>query len=300
MQSPFIPPSTPRLKYAAWGNSVSVFSRCCLLLITLLALAGCPGPAQTDLDHDLGQGSWVNLENISNKARQASGPYNSSISFRLTMPEESYMLGAYIWSNNTLTAQHPLRLDLQSTVGSTVAKMKEEPDYFLLFDVKSNSAIVSRSAEEALASIRMPMPFMLGDLSLLLNGRYLEFFTEGEAQKPQLYATTPEKQSIFKIESGKKAGYLTINAKGYPVLWESASSGWSMELNYQDVTTLVANVTPLPGPNRITIKNAQGYSVAMQVKSLKKLPRAFTEKQLELLIPTGANVRELKTAQPQN
>lgn len=266
------------------------------LLGALLNLTGCPAPQYGELDEELAKSSWANLEAHSDKARKSAGPYNSSISFRLTLPDESYRLGAYIWSNSGLGSQHPLRLDLQSSVGTTVAKLKEEPDCFLLYDVKNNVAVVSKNPSDALMTIGIPMPFILGDISLLLNGRYLDFFNNGQNKMPVPQNTTMDKQSILLINDGPRKGYITINPRGFPVSWNSLEpNGWKMELGYQDVTTLVANTLPLPGPNRIVLSHPDGYAISMQVKSLKKLPKSFTSEQLELLVPSSATIRELKT-----
>lgn len=270
------------------------------LTALLLVLTGCPGVRYAEIDEELGQVSWANLQDLSAKAVTEAGPYNASLSFRLKTPSEGLMLGAYVWSNGRVRSHHPLRLDLQSTVGSSVAKIKEESDYFLLYDIKNNTAVISRSPQEALSSVGLPLPFALADVSMLLNGRYLEFFNQGDAARPQLNATTEDMRSVFRIAEGPRRGYLTLNARGYPVAWreDDEKKGWSMTLGYQDVTAIMANVTPLPGPSRINLNHPEGYAISINVKSLKKFPTPFTPAQLELLIPSSAEVREL-TEQPQ-
>lgn len=266
-----------------------------LLCALLFILSGCPGPAPEQVDEELGRVSWANMQDLNVKALKNAGPYNASLSFRLKTPNEGYILGAYVWSNGRERSHHPLRLDLQSSVGSSVAKMKEEADYFLLFDIQNNAAIVSKSPQEALATIGLLLPFSLADTSLLMNGRYLDFFSGGDNTRPQLLSTSPEQHSVFKISSGPRRGYLTLNARGYPIAWrsEDEKKGWSMSLAYQNVATLLANVSPLPGPQRISLSHPDGYSLSINVKSLKKFPTPFTPAQLELLIPSSAKVREL-------
>jgi hypothetical protein len=264
-------------------------------MVCLLLLSGCPNPLAPVADEELGRESWHNFSSLSSAARQSSSPYNTSLALRVTLPEERYILGAYVWSNGAQDG--PIRLDLQNTVGSTVAKLKEESDYFLFFDIKNNVVSVSDNPAGALPSLGIPMPFTLADLSALLNGRYQNFFTGSLKERPALYGTTQDRQSIFNIEEGSRPGRLTLDARGYPVKWES-ERGWRMELSYQDVTSLVANVTPLPGPDLIRVSGNNDYSISIQVKSLKKLPKPFTEAQLELLIPSSASVRELKDMNP--
>lgn len=271
-----------------------------LMLSALLAtLTGCPGIRYAEVDEELGQVSWANMQDLSAKARENAGPFNASLSFRLKTPSEGLMLGAYVWSNGRARTHQPLRLDLQSSVGSTVAKIKEEADYFLLYDLKNNTAVISKSPQEALATIGMPLPFSLSDISMLLNGRYLSFFNQDDNTRPQLSATTEDMQSVFRIASGPRQGYLTLNSRGYPIEWraDDAKKGWNMSITYQDVAALVANVTPLPGPSRLNLEHPDGYSISINVKSLKRFPTPFTPAQLELLIPSSAEVREL-TDQP--
>lgn len=271
-----------------------------LALLTLLfSLTGCPGVRYAEVDEELGQVSWANMQDLSVKGLKGAGPYNASLSFRLKTPSEGFMLGAYVWSNGRARSHHPLRLDLQSSVGSTVAKIKEEDDHFLLYDLKNNAAVISKNPQEALATIGLPLPFSLADISLLLNGRYLDFFTGGDNTRPELSATTEEQRSVFKLASGPRKGWLTLNSRGYPVEWRSddEKKGWSMEIAYQDVAALVANVTPLPGPSRLNLSHPDGYAISINVKSLKKFPTPFTPAQLELLIPSSAEVREISEQQ---
>lgn len=287
----------PRNSYLPCFNKVSqTFLRPFLLLALLVALTGCPGVQYADRDEELGQVSWENMQNLNVKAKSQSGPYNASLSFRLKTPEDSFMLGAYVWSNGRINSHHPLRLDLQSSVGSSVAKLKEESDHFLLYDITNNVAIISRDPQAPLAAIGLPMPFTLGDLSLLLSGRYLDFFNGGDNTRPELEYTTVDQLSTFRIPSGARQGHLTLNARGYPVSWESdGEKAWSLTLIYQDVAALVANITPLPGPSRINLSHPDGYSLSINVKSLKKLPTPFTPAQLELRIPPAAEIREIGT-----
>lgn len=269
------------------------------LLTLLFALTGCPGVQYEETNEELGKVSWANLQDHNAKALKESAPYSASLSFRLKTPKEGFMLGAYVWSNAGPRGHHPLRLDLQSSVGSSVAKMLEESDYFLVYDIKNDSAVVSRSPQEALATLGLPLPFSLGDMSMLMNGRYLDFFTCGDNTRPQLVATTQEQRSVFEITGGSRMGYLTVNSRGYPLEWREhdEKNGWSMKISYQDAASLMANVTPLPGPSRIILEHPHGYSININVKSLKKLPAPFTAKQLELVLPPSASAREL-TEQP--
>jgi hypothetical protein len=71
-----------------------------------------------------------------------------------------------------------------------------------------------------------------------------------------------------------------------------------MEFGYQNVQSLVANVAPLPGPNHIYLARGQDYSVQIQVKSLKKQHKSFTEEQLALPVPPSATVHEIKSLVP--
>lgn len=265
------------------------------LLALLFSLIGCSVVQHAEVDDELGQVSWANMQDLSANGLKRAGPYNASLSFRLKTPIEGFMLGAYVWSNGRSKSHHPLRLDLQSSVGSTVAKMKEESDHFLLYDLKNNLAIISKDPQEALATIGLPLPFSLADISMLLNGRYLDFFTGGDNTRPELSATTEEQRSVFKLASGQRKGYLSLNSRGYPVEWwsDDEKKGWQMSISYQDVAALVANVTPLPGPSRLSLSHPDGYSISINVKSLKKFPTPFTPAQLELLIPSSAEVREL-------
>jgi hypothetical protein len=267
-----------------------------LCFALLLLLTACPSPVYIETDAELGESSWKNLEVLSAANRAAAGPYNAILGFRLELPEGSYVLGAYIWSNGVLQERYPLRLDLQNAMGGSIAKLKEDQEFFLLFNITDNEVILSDEPRYALSSIGIPMPFLLSEFSLLLNGLYTDFFVGFERNgKPVLQHTTENRQSIFKIEQGTLPGFLTLNPGGNPVIWRStAENGWDLELAYQDFSPSMSRT--LPGPSRIKLTNPKGYSISVQVKNLKKLSKPFNAGQLDLPVPSSATARILKNS----
>jgi hypothetical protein len=265
-----------------------------LCFALFMLLTGCPSPGYIETDEKLGESSWANLEALTVANRATSGPYNAILGFRLELPEDSYILGAYIWSNGVLQDRHPLRLDLQNSVGGTIAKLKEDKNFFLLFNITDNEVILSGEPRHALSSVGIPIPFLLSDFSLLLNGLYTDFFIGAELSgKPLLRHTAENGQSIFEIEQGELPGFLALNPKGRPTSWNSAvEKGWSMELAYQELSFPASGA--LPGPARIKLVHPEGYSISVQVKNLKKLSRAFGAEQLDIPVPSSAAVRILK------
>ena len=267
------------------------------VVCALLLLSGCPTPQYVEIDEALGVASWSDFLTLNKDAGQKAGPYNASVNFRLELPEESHALGAYIWSNGALPTHRPLRLDLRNPVGGTIAKLLEEKDFFLIFDIENNQVIVSQNPKEALSALGLPLPFLLGDISLLLNGRYADFFLglKAETQRPRLLYTTYDKRSVFKLAQGPLQGDLALDARGRPARWQGEDAkAWVMELEYQEAAKLT-------GPQRIKFSHPDGYFLSLQVKTLKKLSKPFAGEQLSLPVPPAATVSVMsgtKSKQP--
>lgn len=260
------------------------------LLMLLTLGAGCTPAVQrghTDVNLTLAERTWNRFAESSWAMREAAGPFNSVLSIRYKTPEDGFRLSAYIWSNSKEHDSYPLRLDLQSSLGSSVAKILERKSDFLVYDLGDKKAYRGAGSRQAMHSMGMPLPFSLGDLSRLINGRYLEFFYPGQSDvMPRVNAGTTLDESVFFCPSSSGEGELTIDSRGRPVHWtETAGNGWTMEISYLEGGAL-------PGPYKITAEHPSGYSATILVKNFERVS-PFTPEQMNLTIPDSVPVQNL-------
>jgi hypothetical protein len=233
--------------------------------------------------------NWLNFISLSKRNTAQSAPFNSVLSIRYKTPDNSYRFDAYFWSNLIQGAPYPVRLDILGAFGAANAKILETQQSFLLYDVENNSAYVTSNSPQAMMQSGIPLPVRLGELALLLNGRYLEFFLpEQKDIMPRFIAANDKLESIYYIPSGPLKGELVLDYKGQPVSWaEKKHNGWRFELNYLEGVEAFT----LPGPSRMRVIHPEGYSVTMQIKTMHRQEKPFTPDQLDLILPDTATVK---------
>lgn len=262
-----------------------------LIFATTVLIVGCPAPnIYIDLDPVQAEKSWNLFINKSEIASQEEITFNASLTFKYNTPENSgYRLSAYLWSNITPNNIHPVRADLQGMLGSTVAKIREDNHYFVIYDLKENTGYITTDVSKAMFSLGIPMPFTLGNLSLALTGRYVDFLgINGEKPAPKLKNTTINNESIFSIaQQDGTVINLILDQYGRPVLWQSNDS-YGMKIEFLYNSNNEANA-----PEQININMNKDYSCSITIKSLKKLNTPFTPEQLDLIIPEGTVIKVL-------
>ena len=166
---------------------------------------------------------------------------------------------------------------IMAGVGTTVAKILEDGQHFLVYSPSENKAYFYQGAARPLLQVGVPVPFNLGHLAELLNGRYAAVFG------PQFdkAAFSADGKAQYELQ-GRPGGRLTLNEQGLPVAWQEQPNGkgWSMEIVYDD--------GPMPLPHRLNLTHSNGKRAIVLIKEREKPAQAFTKEQMALPLPQDA------------
>ena len=243
-----------------------------LLCCFLLACACARQPSTADLGPEAQarlENRWQKFTAVSDAAPLA--PYRLQMSLRFGTEGDTRRVTAMFWGNSG----RQLRLDVMAGVGAVVAKILEDGQHFLVYSPGENKAYFYQGAAKPLLKVGVPVPFDLGHLADLLNGRYAAVF----GAEHTAAALLPDGLARYEL-SGKPGGSVSLNAAGLPVAWREApqgGKGWSMEIAYDDA------VPPLP--RRLTLTHSNGKRAILLIKEREKPAKAFTEEQMRLTLP---------------
>lgn len=247
-----------------------------LLLCMAVLLCACakqpalqPGPeTQTQLES-----RWLKFTALS--AAAPVGPYRLQLSMRFGSKGDTRRVTALFWGNN----ERQLRLDVTAGVGAVVAKILEDGRHFLVYSPRENKGYFYQGASQPLLQVGVPVPFNLGHLADLLNGRYTAVFGEN------FDAASGLKDGLARYRLvGNPGGSLDLNSEGLPVFWRESSAGgrgWTMEITYDE------DSRP-PLPRRLTLIHSNGKRAILLVKEREKPVAAFTVEQMSLTLPESA------------
>lgn len=200
-------------------------------------------------------------------------PYRLQMSLRFGTEGDTRRVTALFWGNS----QRKLRLDVMAGVGATVAKILEDGQHFLVYSPTDNKAYFYQGASKPLLQVGVPVPFNLGHLADLLNGRYSQVFGKSFTSG----AFIPGDLAQYTLE-GNPGGVLTLDAAGLPVAWSEkgdSAKGWKMEVVFDEAQP--------PLPQRLNLTHGNGKRAIVLVKEREKPATAFTEEQMTLSIPEG-------------
>lgn len=201
-------------------------------------------------------------------------PYRLQLSLRFGAKGDTRRVTALFWGNS----ERQLRLDVMAGVGAVVAKILEDGQHFLVYSPRENKGYFYQGAAKPLLQVGVPVPFNLGHLADLLNGRYAAVFGKS------FTAASSLKDGLARYElAGDMGGSLDINSEGLPVFWREAPGGgrgWSMEIAYDD--------SHPPLPYRLTLTHSNGKRAILLVKEREKPADAFTVEQMSLTLPESA------------
>ena len=201
-------------------------------------------------------------------------PYRLQMSLRFGVEGDTRRVTALFWGNS----ERQLRLDVMAGVGAVIAKILEDGQHFLVYSPSENKAYFYQGATKPLLRVGVPVPFDLGHLAALLNGRYAAVFGAEHSAAALLSA------GLARYDlSGKPGGSVTLNPQGLPVAWREApqgGSGWSMDIAYDDATP--------PLPRRLTLTHSNGKRAVLLVKEREKPDGALTTEQMSLTLPKDA------------
>lgn len=245
-----------------------------LLLCTAVLLCACAKQPPVERGPETPtqlESRWLKFTALS--AAAPAAPYRLQLSMRFGAKGDTRRVTALFWGNS----QRQLRLDVMAGVGAVVAKILEDGRHFLVYSPRENKGYFYQGASQPLLQVGVPVPFDLGHLADLLNGRYAAVFGESFAAASSLKGGLARYELV-----GKPGGSLDLNGEGLPVFWrESPGRGWSMEIAYDD------DSHP-PLPRRLTLIHSNGKRAILLVKEREKPTGAFTVEQMSLTLPENA------------
>ena len=198
-------------------------------------------------------------------------PYRVQMSLRYGTEGDTRRVTALLWGNNS----GQLRLDVHAGVGATVAKIQDDGENFLVYAPMENKAYFHAGGQKPLLDVGVPMPFGVGALADLINGRFGAVFGTHSVGTAYL---RPNGNVAYGIEEGRVAGTLELNALGLPVAWKEAQpQGWALHLGYEDGATL---------PYKLEITHGKTQKRAVVLIKERVFPASpFTQPQLRLTLP---------------
>ena len=192
---------------------------CCLAL--LCACARQPVLETSPENRAVLEQRWQKFAAVSSADK--SEPYRLQLSLRFGTEGDTRRVTALFWGNS----QRQLRLDVMAGVGTTVAKILEDGQHFLVYSPSENKAYFYQGATKPLLQVGVPVPFNLVHLADLLNGRYTAVF----GNQFDKTAFSADGKALYDLQ-GQPGGRLIINEQGLPVEWQEQPNGkgWSMEI----------------------------------------------------------------------
>ena len=214
---------------------------------------------------------WQKFATVS--AAEKHEPYRLQLSLRFGTEGDTRRVTALFWGNS----QRQLRLDVMAGVGTTVAKILEDGQHFLVYSPGENKAYFYQGAAKPLLQVGVPVPFNLVHLADLLNGRYTAVFGNDFDRT----AFTADGKAVYDLQ-GQPGGRLTVDEQGLPVAWQEQANGkgWSMEILYSD--------DAMPLPRRLNLSHSNGKRAIVLIKEREKVSQPFTKEQMALTLPDDA------------
>ena len=233
---------------------------------------------------------WQRFATLAATAEVMSGPFRISANLRYTDPNgESGRVSALLWGNGSSDTPYPLRLDLTAGVGTVISKIREDSTSLLAYTPSENTAYIQEGARRNLASLGVPVPMTLGELTLLLSGRAGQLFLPAGAQAialPPYHGLTAESVS-FALPSAQLPGILELSSLGIPVSWKEArEKGWVMVMEPSEANPLQ--------PRRLKISHPSGYSAIIVVNDISRVSPPYNAAQMTLVLPPGTKQEALQ------
>ena len=268
-----------------------------VLLFTLLLCSGCvtsqkhvaPGGPQVE-SGDKAERVWRRYVARATTADALTGPFRISASLRYTEPSgDSTRVSSLFWGNGQKASPYPLRLDLTAGIGTVVAKIREDATSFVAYSPDEKTAYTSDRGDRTLVSFGVPIPFTLGDLSLLLTGHgsslLLPSVPTTDSGVPPVNRPTQDGVA-YTLAGTKLAGILELSSDGVPLSWRESGGGWAISFEPGEANPLQ--------PHRLRIAHPQGHSALIVVRDMSRVSPPFSVGQLDLPLPPGTAVKALE------
>jgi len=261
----------------------------CLFCALLLALcASCaprtapppeqPAPTAETAPHP--DDVWDNFQQ-----RAAGGPtsataraFSSEASLHYSGPQAKSRVLLHFWGN----LEHPLRLELSTSLGTTVALWREDAAEFLAYLPDKETAYLHRDGRLGMAAFGINLPFTLRELALLLNGRIREFMPE----RYTAVRRTKEGGYLFTLVGQDRRFSLLLSEAGEPLGMSTLGTDpWSLEFSGS------LEDQGMPGlPEKIRMQSTGGEKAILFIKELTQRAEPWPAKELDLELPPDTRV----------
>ncbi len=255
------------------------------LVLLSLALCGCPSLHQgTGGDAVNADTAWGKFTSRADAAALTDEPFRITTNLRYTGKNgENARVSGILWGNNTQAS--PLRLDMTSSIGTTVANVREDKRTFSAYSVSENTLYTHPRGQNTLVTFGVPIPLTLHDLTLLMTGKGGTLFLPANKKEPT-GQTASEKGTFFPVLKAPLAGIIELSEQGIPLSWrEPSGNGW--------IITFEPDATAPMRPRRLIIRHPDGYEAIIVVKDISTVPQPFNEEQLTLNLPRDVQQRHL-------
>ncbi|MDR3319486.1 MAG: hypothetical protein LBS77_00645 [Desulfovibrio sp.] len=230
-------------------------------------LCACAKPQLDDLTPEKQAEMETSLQKYLASADIPSKPFRVQMSLRFGTEDDTRRVTALFWGND----EERLRLDVMAGVGVTAAKIIEDGQHFLIYSPNDNKAWFYQGATQPLLQVGVPIPFNLGHLADLLNGRYALVFGKECGNSDFL------QDGLLRCElTSKPGGDLTVSADGLPQVWRENGKGhgWKMQIFYSEDTPAL--------PYRLNLTMENGKRAIVLVKDRENPARPFSDVRLAL------------------
>ncbi len=236
----------------------ALLSRVAGLFLVICVLSGC-AVRQHHATAELADAAW---QAMLARAVTSAEPFRDTLSLRFGRENDTRRVTALMWGNGT----DELRLDVRAGVGATVAMLRQQGSFFLLYAPMERKAWSHQGPASPLLRLGVPLPLDLFRLEALLHNRWMEVFgTDFEA------AASDAKGIACRLTGGI-GGTLVLTTDGIPARWRDEH--WRIDFVFNDDGTL----------KRLDLANDRGEKGILLVRQ-REHPAPFTAEQLRLELP---------------
>lgn len=201
-------------------------------------------------------------------------------------PKAKSRVVLHFWGN----LERPLRLELATSLGSTVALWREDDAEFLAYLPDKETAYLHQDGRLGMAAFGINLPFTLQELALLLNGRIADIL-------PQQYTTvrkTKEGNFLFTLGDEKRRFSLLLTPQSVPEGMSTLGPDpWSLEFSGSLEDEGLPEL-----PRKITMQRASGERAILIIKELIQRADSWPEDKLLLDLPPDTRVVILENTLP--
>ena len=223
-------------------------------------------------------------------------PFRTEVSLRFGTDGNTNRVNALLWGNSS----NKLRLDIMTSIGTSVAKIYEDNREFILFIPQEEKVYIHKGSQKPLFNLGIPLPLRLTHLTYILQGQYANVFgVERSSNALPAHSSNILKENLkdipldaiaYTLPDNTFQGTLILNSSGNPIYWQDNNKdGWFIFIYYKDHATM---------PYKLYIKHIGTKNTARLIikKHISNLD-LFTAKQIQLIYPQDTILLPLDTLQ---